>query len=240
MNRKDISPCLCLAKGIHPPRTFSIFTQVSRVERIPKQPFDLEWSLVAWGMNLEEAEKSEERNEKGSRRERGSGRLAEVWQGRKLVLRRGFSRAGGVAKRVEDARGGQMCRGVGKRQDWLFANVKLSSTLPPTHVVRTFAPRVLRERNDSRFLRASRIDRTSVGEPWCQGGSVPASGTRDREPGNLKRGPSIVEVRGSRLAGSRRDRVPDGARRRGIQRAANLKRYPFGFLNSPASSNWMI
>lgn len=162
MNRKDISPCLCLAKGIHPPRTFSIFTQVSRVERIPKQPFDLEWSLVAWGMNLEEAEKSEERNEKGSRRERGSGRLAEVWQGRKLVLRRGFSRAGGVAKRVEDARGGQMCRGVGKRQDWLFANVKLSSTLPPTHVVRTFAPRVLRERNDSRFLRASRIGRASA------------------------------------------------------------------------------
>lgn len=33
---------------------------------------------------------------------------------------------------------------VGVGQDWLFANVKLSSTLPPTHVVRTFAPRVLR------------------------------------------------------------------------------------------------
>lgn len=33
---------------------------------------------------------------------------------------------------------------VGVSQDWLFANVKLTSTLPPTHVVRTFAPRVLR------------------------------------------------------------------------------------------------
>ena len=32
-------------------------------------------------------------------------------------------------------------------RDWLFASVKFSSsTLPPTHVVRTFAPRVPRTR----------------------------------------------------------------------------------------------
>lgn len=37
-----------------------------------------------------------------------------------------------------------MPRTVGVSRDWLFASVNLSSTLPPTHVVRTFAPRVPR------------------------------------------------------------------------------------------------
>jgi len=50
----------------------------------------------------------------------------------------------GEAKRVlEDLEGCLGCDAVGVGRDWLFANVKLSSTLPPTHVVRTFAPRVL-------------------------------------------------------------------------------------------------
>lgn len=43
------------------------------------------------------------------------------------------------------------CDTVGVRQDWLFADVKLSSTLPPTHVVRTFAPRVLRRTRTLNF-----------------------------------------------------------------------------------------
>lgn len=53
---------------------------------------------------------------------------------------------------------------VGVSRDWLFASVKLSSTLPPTHVVRTFAPRVAaRAENRPQFSRES--DRCSRSTP---------------------------------------------------------------------------
>lgn len=48
---------------------------------------------------------------------------------------------GGCRRDLEGCLG---CDTVGMSRDWLFTNVKLSSTLPPTHVVHTFAPRVLR------------------------------------------------------------------------------------------------
>lgn len=44
-------------------------------------------------------------------------------------------------------------------RDWLFVSVKLSSTLLPTHVVRTFAPRAPRTENRPQFSRESRADR---------------------------------------------------------------------------------
>nr|KAF7435741.1 hypothetical protein H0235_003932 [Vespula pensylvanica] len=73
--------------------------------------------------------------------ERRSRTKYELWQGRKLVLRRGLAEGGGVVGREKEAepagRAGRDTVGWGDRQDWLFRNVKLSSTLPPTHVVRT-------------------------------------------------------------------------------------------------------
>jgi len=49
---------------------------------------------------------------------------------------------GGEGGCQRDLEGWLGCDAVGVGRDWLFASVKLSSTLPPTHVVRTFAPRV--------------------------------------------------------------------------------------------------
>lgn len=66
---------------------------------------------------------------------------------------------GGQAGGWKEAR---MRREWGWNRDWLFASVKLSSTLPPTHVVRTFAPRVLRA--DGRFP-ISQVEEGATGDP---------------------------------------------------------------------------
>ncbi|KAI4503508.1 hypothetical protein M0802_001730 [Mischocyttarus mexicanus] len=58
-----------------------------------------------------------------------------VWHERKLVFSRGLAEDDGVVGRGRSRELGTMSRG--NRQDWLYGNVKLSSTLPPTHIVRT-------------------------------------------------------------------------------------------------------
>lgn len=100
--------------------------------------------------------------------QRCSPRKHELWQGRKLVLRRrererGLTEGDGVVRRVEEGASRRLegqpdAMEWGDRQDWLFRNVKLSSTLPPTHVVRTFVPRVSSIERSSSFLGYRLVD----------------------------------------------------------------------------------
>lgn len=85
---------------------------------------------------------------KRNRERRGEGKRERKEERERIVLARATIPDGRTKGRQRGwLEGLEGCLGrdaVGVSQDWLFANVKLTSTLPPTHVVRTFAPRVLR------------------------------------------------------------------------------------------------
>lgn len=86
-----------------------------------------------WGEKVKEGDAMSDRGANSFRRRR---------------RRRGLARQRprGDAKTSQGLEGRSDAARVGVSRDWLFASVKFSSTLPPTHVVRTFAPRVPRTR----------------------------------------------------------------------------------------------